>query len=66
MEVFILGICREIFFFFFFSEKRGQKLGSVLYMGAHYTRVNTVFVSLVNRDYVCTRLWPDKVRLAKF
>ena len=36
MEVFILGICREIFFFFFF-------LCSVLYMGAHYTRVNTVY-----------------------
>ena len=41
MELFILGICREIFFFFF-SEKRGKKLGSVLYTGAHYTRVNTV------------------------
>ena len=26
----------------FFSEKRGQKLGCVLYTGAHYTRVNTV------------------------
>ena len=26
----------------FFSEKRGQKLGCVLYIGAHYTRVNTV------------------------
>ena len=26
----------------FFSEKRGQKLGRVLYTGAHYTRVNTV------------------------
>ena len=38
MEVLILGICHEIFF----SEKRGQKLGCVLYTGAHYTRVNTV------------------------
>ena len=27
---------------FFFSEKRGQKLGCVVYTGAHYTRVNTV------------------------
>ena len=27
----------------FFSEKRGQKLGCVLYTGAHYTRVNTVY-----------------------
>ena len=26
----------------FFSEKRGKKLGCVLYTGAHYTRVNTV------------------------
>lgn len=26
----------------FFSEKRGQKLGCVLYTGPHYTRVNTV------------------------
>ena len=27
----------------FFSEKRGQKLGCLLYTGAHYTRVNTVY-----------------------
>ena len=46
MEVFIFGICREIFFFF--SEKRVQKLGSVLYMGAHYRRVNTV---ILNHSY---------------
>ena len=38
MKVLILGICHEIFFF----GKKGQKLGCVLYTGAHYTRVNTV------------------------
>ena len=30
----------------FFSEKRGQKLGCVLYTGTHYTRVNTVHLGL--------------------
>ena len=49
MEVFIFGICREIFFFF--SEKRGQKLGSVLYMGAHYRRVNTVLRHNILTDH---------------
>ena len=38
MKVLIVGICHEIFFF----GKKGQKLGCVLYTGAHYTRVNTV------------------------
>ena len=50
MEVFIFGICREIFFFF--SEKRVQKLGSVLYMGAHYRRVNTVIFFLSSLSYL--------------
>ena len=31
----------------FFSEKRGQKLGCVLYTGAHYTRVNTVYSIII-------------------
>ena len=39
MEVLIIGVCLEIFFL----EKSGQKLGCVLYTGAYYTRVNTVF-----------------------
>ena len=25
-----------------------------------------LFVSLVNRGYVCTRLWPDDMKLAEF
>ena len=41
MKVLILGICHEIF-----SEKKGQKLGCVLYTDAHYTRVNTVLIFL--------------------
>ena len=42
-EVLILGVCLEIFFL----NKRGQKLGCVLYTGAHYTRVNTVYENYV-------------------
>ena len=34
----------------FFSEKRGQKLGCVLYTGAHYTQVNTVTQKLTNKS----------------
>ena len=45
MEVLILGICHEIFFF----GKRGQKLGCLLYTGAHYTRVNTVIGTCVQK-----------------
>ena len=42
-EVLILGVCLEIFFL----NKRGKKLGCVLYTGAHYTRVNTVYENYV-------------------
>ena len=37
-EVLIFGVCLENLFL----DKRGKKLGCVLYTGVHYTQVNTV------------------------
>ena len=44
----------------FFSEKRGQKLGCVLYTGAHYTRVNTVVLFPHINICVVTKQMRDK------
>ena len=52
-EVLNLGVCLEIFFL----NKRDKKLGCVLYTGAHYTWVNTVYENYMCELWLKKRIW---------
>ena len=58
-EVLNLGVCLEIFFL----NKRGKKLGCVLYTGAHYTRVNTVYENYMCELWLKKRIWKWSLQL---
>ena len=47
----------------FFLNKRGQKLGCVLYTGAHYTRVNTAYENYMCELWLKKRIWKWSLQL---